>query len=362
MKPIAAAMVSVSGLTLTDTEKYLLSTYQPMGITLFKRNIDTVEQVQALTKEIREVIGRVDVLIAVDQEGGRVCRFEPPHFGKYISQFGIGSLSEKERLRLTELHAILIAEELQSLGVNLNYAPCLDVRYPETAPVLASRCFSDNPQVVADCGRVMIQTYLENEIIPCMKHLPGHGRVVVDPHLQLPRLDQTVDELTSDFLPFQTNAINCPMGMTAHIVIPEIDAEYPVTQSKNGIQVLIRETIGFDGFLISDAIDMRALRGSLTEKVESVLTAGCDGICYCGGDETELKQVLQTTPPLTDNARWRFADCFDSIDSYSKSINNSGVLRFEYEQLSEKASVPIDDYDAVEVLNQMSDKANEKNG
>ena len=356
MNPIIAAMVSVSGLGLTDTEKYLLSTYQPMGVTLFKRNIDTSEQVQTLIKDIRETIGREDVLIAVDQEGGRVCRFEPPYFGSYISQYGIGSLPEKERLRLTVLQGQLIARELKIIGINLNYAPCLDVRHLETAPVLASRCFSNKPQIVAECGHTLIQTYLENGIIPCMKHLPGHGYAIVDPHLQLPCLTQTIDELVSDFLPFQMNAAICPMGMTAHIMIPEIDSENPITQSKKGIKTCIREMIGFNGFLISDAIDMRALKGTLSEKVNTSLSAGCDGVCYCRGDENELIQVLKATPPLTDNALRRFADCFNSVDSSLTPLIDESLLQIEYRYLAEKAVIPKDDYDAVEVLNQMSKK------
>lgn len=356
MTQIKSAMVSVAGLKLSEQEKYLLSTHQPIGVTLFKRNIETPEQVQALTKEIREAIGRMDVLIAVDQEGGRVCRFAPPYFDSYISQYGIGSLPKAERLRLCALQGILIADELRSLGVNVNYAPCLDIRYAETASVLKSRCFSDDAKIVADCGRILINTYLENGIIPCMKHLPGHGRATVDPHLHLPHINQTIEELKADFLPFQVNADTCPMGMTAHIVIPSIDSALPVTQSAKGIQTLIRRIIGFDGFLLSDAIDMRALQGTLAEKTKSVLRAGCDAVCYCGGEVEELQAVLESTPVLTDDSLWRLNECLDIVNQNPKEMDILDLLRAEYDRLASKAQVPIEDYDAVEVLNQMKNK------
>ncbi len=355
MTPTIAAMVSVSGLVLTDREKQLLSRYQPMGVTLFKRNIATMKQVKSLILSIREVIGRNDVLIAVDQEGGRVCRFEPPIFDMYISQSAIGSLPDSERERMTYLHALLIADELRNLGVNLNYAPCLDVRYPETAPVLSSRCFSDNPSIVGDCGEILIHTYCENGIIPCMKHLPGHGRVVVDPHLNLPRLTQSLSDLESDFMPFRMNALSCPMGMTAHIIIPETDTQYPITLSSNGIQTLIRQEIGFDGFLISDAIDMRALRGTIAEKTRSVLSAGCDGVCYCLGDTDELEVVLKAAKPLSDEGLRRLNDCWTVLSDCLPEIDRN-ALRVEYETLSGKAIHPVEDYDAVEVLNRLHSK------
>lgn len=353
MTLIRSAMVSIAGLTLTDGEKKLLSTYQPIGVTLFKRNILNPAQVAALTAQIREVIGRDNVFIGIDQEGGRVCRLTPPFFkGPYISQYGIGSLNETERLRMAELQALLIGDELRSVGINLNYAPCLDVRSADTPPVLASRCFSENPIDVAACGRKMIETYQKMKVVPCMKHLPGHGRATVDPHLNLPVLSNSLAELEKDFEPFRANAAICPMGMTAHIVIPEIDSQNPVTQSYKAITELIRARIGFDGFLISDAIDMHALKGTLPEKTRAVLAAGCDAVCYCGGREADLEAVLKETSFLTDNALERLKKCEKIFLSDSSASVNSMVWE-EYTYFAQRAAVPTEDYDAVEVLHQL---------
>ena len=304
MKPILAAMLSVSGLELTNAEKRLLEKANPMGITLFKRNVQSKQQVKALIYSIKEVIGREDVLIAVDQEGGRVCRFGEPEWPHYVSQYSLGSLKGREGEKLTYLHGKLIASDLKEIGVNWNYAPVMDVLYPDTTNALGNRIFSSDEKVVAKRGKILLDVYQENGICPCVKHLPGHGRAVVDPHLNLPVLSQSLKELEKDFYPFHAIGKTAPAGMTAHIVISEVD-DKPVTQSKKAIQDIIRERIGFKGFLISDAIDMQALQGTLTERTQACLEAGCDAICYCFGEEDGLKEVIKATSPLTDEAQER---------------------------------------------------------
>lgn len=352
MKPILSATLSISGTTLTDNEKYLLSEANPIGVTIFKRNIQSLEQIAALTHSIKEVIGRPNVIIAVDQEGGKTSRFDPPLTDSFLAQYSIGMLPPCERMEATSLQGHLISDVLCMAGVNLNYAPCLDIRYPSTADVLKSRSFSTDKEVVAECGRVLIETYKSRGIIPCMKHLPGHGRVVSDPHLDLPVIMDSLEEIARDFYPFQQNAITCPMGMTAHILIPAIDEKYPITQSKIGIETLIRGEIGFDGFLISDGIEMHALKGSLRENTLYALEAGCDAVCYCRGDEEGMREVIEACRPLSDKGLERLAKCV----SIFNNMHRTPVHAIErYAVYKEKAQVCHDDYDAVEVLNQMHD-------
>ncbi len=352
MKPILSATLSISGTTLTDNEKYLLSQANPVGVTIFKRNIQSFEQVAALTHSIREVIGRPDVIIAVDQEGGQTSRFDPPLTDSFLPQYSIGMLPPFERMEATSLQGHLIADILHRAGVNLNYAPCLDIRYPSTADVLKTRCFSTDKKVVAECGRILIETYKSRGIIPCMKHLPGHGRVLCDPHLDLPVINTPLAEFTRDFYPFQQNAYACPMGMTAHILIPEIDDKYPITQSKVGIETLIRGEIGFDGFLISDGIEMHALKGSLRENTLYALDAGCDAVCFCRGTEAGMREVISACRPLSDKGLERLAKCVSVLNNSNRTPLHA-VER--YATYREKAPDCRDDYDAVEVLNQMDD-------
>ncbi|MBQ3696190.1 MAG: beta-N-acetylhexosaminidase [Alphaproteobacteria bacterium] len=351
MKSILAAMLSVSGLELTDAEKHLLEKANPMGITLFKRNVQDKRQVKALIKSIKEVIGREDILIAVDQEGGRVCRFSPPEWPHYVSQYSLGSLNGKMGEEITRLHGSLIAADLRELGVNWNYAPVLDVAYPDTTPALGNRIFSTNEKKVAARGKILLDVYQASGICPCVKHLPGHGRAVVDPHLNLPILPQSLKELEKDFYPFHAVGRDAPAGMTAHIVISAVD-DKPVTQSKKAIEEIIRGRIGFHGFLLSDAIDMKALGGSLAERTKTSLEAGCDAVCYCFGIEDELKEVIKAARPLTDEAMERFARIHEIVVQKPAKFDRKKAY-CRYAELAEKTQNLTTDYDAVEVLHKM---------
>ena len=351
MKPVLAAMLSISGPELTSAEKRLLASSNPMGITLFKRNVQNKTQVQALIRSVKEVIGREDVLIAVDQEGGRVCRFAPPGWPMYVSQYSLGSLKGKEGKELTCLHGRLIASDLKELGVNWNYAPVMDVLYPDTTNALGNRIFSSDEKEVAAYGKILLDTYQENGICPCVKHLPGHGRAVVDPHLNLPILPQSLTELKKDFYPFHAVGQDAPAGMTAHIVISAVD-DKPVTQSKKAIQEIIRGRIGFKGFLISDAIDMKALGGSLAERTKTSLDAGCDAVCYCFGVEEELKEVIKAARPLTDEAAERFARIQSVVRKSPLSLDREKAY-CRYTELAQKTKNLTTDYDVVETLHKM---------
>ncbi len=354
MKPILAAMLSVAGTELTDVEKYLLEQANPMGITLFKRNVQNKKQVKDLVHSLKETIGRDDVLIAVDQEGGRVSRFAEPEWSPYVSQYSLGSLKGEEGEEITRLHGMLISEDLREMGVNWNYAPVLDVAYPDTTLALSNRIFSDDEKDVAARGKILLETYQKMGICPCVKHLPGHGRAVVDPHLNLPILHQSLTELEKDFYPFQVIGNEAPAGMTAHIVLSAVD-DKPVTQSKKAIQEIIRGRIGFKGFLISDSIDMMSLGGSLAERTQTSLEAGCDAVCYCFGIEDELKEVILAARPLTDEAMDRFDKIRRVVVEKTNNIDKDTLYQ-RYIELGKKTEKLITDYDAVEILLKMQEK------
>ncbi len=350
MKSIRACLLSVSSLKLTSFEKRVLEQANPLGVTLFKRNIQNLEQVKALTQSIKEVIGRENVLIATDQEGGRVCRFESEKT-PFLAQRAIGGMPPDLAVETARLHACLMADILLEAGVNVNFAPCLDVLTPETAPVLKSRCFSDHEKTVADLGKILIKTYLQKGILPCMKHMPGHGRTTTDPHLRLPVITADEKTLQKDFYPFQQAAALCPMGMTAHIVVSAVDEAAPATQSSKVIHHLIRDEIGFRGLLLSDALEMKALSGGLSEKTQKALNAGCDAVCYCLGEEDGLAEMAAETPFLTDEALQRFLTACRTFEC--KPVDTpSGALE-KYQRLVRLAPDVTDDYDAVEVLYQL---------
>ena len=345
MRKILPAFLSCQGLTLTEAEKKLFAQYNPLGVCLFAKycnNIQDNAQLSALTREIKEVIGRDDVLIAVDQEGGRVRRLLEPEFT---------AVTAAENLNTTELvkaHAYHISHDLKNSGINVNFAPVLDIMQPETSNVLAGRCF---PKEHGRFGFVMVHEYISHGICPCIKHLPGHGRTKADPHLTLPIIDADLATLQSDFAPFKATA-DAPMGMAAHILLQAVDAENPVTFSAKAIQQTIRQEIGFNGFLVSDAIVMQALSGTIADRTRRALAAGCDAVCLGNADFAANEALCQSGAELTDEAAERLKkikqiiDKTDKFSDYEKIKNNycamlKNIISYDYH------------YDATEVLNRL---------
>lgn len=353
-KPISAAIVSISSHQLTDEEKFLLEKSNPVGVCLFNRNIKTKSQIKNLIKELKETIGRNNILIAIDQEGGRVRRLTPPEFRNYASNIEISSLPFNNACKAAQLHCELISHDLNDLGINVNFAPVLDRLYDNTNNVLKSRCFSNNVNLISSLGKIMVDTYIKNGILPCIKHLPGHGNASADPHLSLPIISINSEEYKNDLFPFINNN-HSPLAMTAHIIVPFIDNQNPITQSKIGIQKLIREKIGFNGFLISDAIDMHALKGTITQKAIKSLDAGCDCVCYALGNSAELKELTENCPKLSDEAQQRLDKALQILHN---KTNHSNIkhLSNEYSNLLTHITPYKEDYDATEVLNKLQSK------
>lgn len=347
-KPVIAAFLSLSGTSLNDDEKKLLEKYNPLGITFFNRNLESKDQVKCLTQTIREVVGHDEILLAVDQEGGRVNRLKAAGFNDYAFQRTLGLIDDPQ---ITALHSDLIANDMISVGINFNYAPVLDIDYPETTMALKGRCFGADKNLIAKHGKIMIQTYLKRGICPCIKHLPGHGRAQNDPHLGLPVIDVPLSQFDNDLYPFKQSA-DCPAAMTAHILIPRIDAQNPITLSAKGIDFLIRGKIGYDGFLISDALDMHALKGSILDKAEAAWHAGCDAVCYCGGDIGQNLKLCAQGRVLSDKALERYQNIKKCIMSKEKLINLDHNAKKYYSLISQFNDDDII-YDATEVLHQL---------
>lgn len=347
-KPILAAFLSIADTTLSDDEKKLLETYNPFGIALFNRNLSSPQQVKNLTNKLYEVVGHDNIMIAADQEGGRVNRLKNIGFPYYAFQRTLGKIDNEE---ITSTHCQLIARDMLSLGINFNFAPVLDIEYPQTTMALKGRCFSNNPKLVAKHGKISVDTYLQSGICPCIKHLPAHGRAESDPHLGLPIIQTPLSELQDDFYPFKM--LNyCPTAMTAHIIIPEIDNKNPITLSKRGINELIRQHIGFQGLLISDALEMRALKGSITQKAQAAWSAGCDIICYCMGNYSENENLCQNGKYLNDKQLETFFKIKKQLAGKKKLINIDNNQKRYYTLTSQFNDDDIN-YDATEVLHQI---------
>ncbi len=302
----------IEGLSLTDHEHHLIRTWDPYGFILFNRpgrkNIDTPDQVRALTDQIRAASGRADCPILIDQEGGRVARMGPPHWPSFLPYEHYGQLYEQDQVRARDQLAndtAGIARILNDAGINVNCAPVMDLRYPGAHDIIGNRSFGADPDMVADLADVVCRTYLDHGITPVIKHAPGHGRALSDSHLDLPRVDVPYNELVrTDFRPF-TLLSQKPYApqvwmMTAHILYPELDPAYPATLSSNIIHNVIRKEIGFTGTIIGDDLYMKALDpyGDVPARAAASLAAGCDLALDCFGAVHDLEKVAQAVSKM----------------------------------------------------------------
>lgn len=299
-----------AGPTLTQDEVAFFKDADPWGLILFARNVETPDQVKALTSSFRKAVGRENAPVLVDQEGGRVQRLKPPHWPKYPAPKLYGDLYEtspENGLRAAWLGARLIAGDLFDVGITIDCMPCLDVRFPDTVDAIGDRALSADPEIIAALGKVMLDGARAGGVLPVIKHIPGHGRACVDSHLELPRVNANVQELKNvDFQPFKALS-SVSLGMTAHIVYEEIDPETAGTQSTRIIQDVIRKEIGFEGCLMSDDISMNALGGDFVERSAKIVEAGCDIVLHCNGDMDEMVAVAKAVPLLAGEAERRCA-------------------------------------------------------
>jgi len=304
----SAAILGCAGTTLTAEEVAFFKDVKPWGFILFKRNIADPNQVRALTAALRETVGRPDAPILIDQEGGRVARLQPPHWRTYPPGRAYGALVANDPLtarEITRLGSRLIAHDLTSLGINVDCVPVLDVPDPKGHEIIGDRAYGDTPQQVATLGRAAAEGLLAGGVLPIIKHIPGHGRAMSDSHLELPVVKAKLAELDErDFAPFRVLS-DMPMAMTAHVVYTAIDRNRPATTSKKAIKKIIRESIGFDGLLMSDDLSMKALSGDFKQRAKDSLSAGCDVVLHCNGDMAEMKAVMSGVGRLGKEARRR---------------------------------------------------------
>lgn len=305
------AIFGLSGPELTPYESTYFAQVQPLGFILMGRNCANPAQVRHLTTSLRALLRHTHAPILIDQEGGRVARLKPPHWSKLPSAGVIGAIYKYDPALGIEAAGILgslIGHQLRQLGITVNCAPVLDRAHPDMHDVIGDRSFAAEPEVVAVLGKAFATAMLEQGVLPVIKHLPGHGMVKVDPHLELPVVSQPLDELEPDFIPFRELA-GMPIGMTSHILFNKIDPEYPASQSSVIVDSIIRNKIGFDGLLLSDDLDMRALKGDLLCRSQRVLATGTDLILICNSNIAQISQIGTLLPPMTEAAwsRWERA-------------------------------------------------------
>jgi beta-N-acetylhexosaminidase len=300
-----AFITGVSGLELSAAERDFIRGERPWGFILFKRNIETPDQVSALVGGLRNCLGEADAPVLIDQEGGRVARLGPPHWPVYPPGAAFGALYDRDPklgFQAAGLSSRLIAADLIDLGITVDCLPLADVPVAGADAVIGNRAYGTEPAKVAAIARAVTEGLEQGGVLPVLKHIPGHGRATADSHFKLPTVDIPREELErTDFAAFQPLA-DLPMAMTAHVVFSALDPAQPATTSATIIRQVIRGVIGFQGLLMSDDVSMNALAGSIAERTRAIVNAGCDMVLHCNGKLDEMRDVARETPELTDEA------------------------------------------------------------
>jgi beta-N-acetylhexosaminidase len=285
-----------------------LRALDPAGVILFARNVEDPDQLLTLTTTVRAALGRPNLPILIDQEGGRVARLKGNHFRHPPAAGKLGRLFDQDpraALSAAFLNARLIAQQLSAAGINVDCAPVADVPQPGAHDVIGDRAFHAEARVALLLARATARGLLAGGVQPIMKHVPGHGRGLADSHLALPVVEASLAELAAtDFVPFRGLARLSPWAMTAHIRYTALDPAAPATLSRPVIGGVIRRAIGFHGVLVSDDLRMKALEGRVDRLATAALEAGCDLALDCAPGPEDWPALAAAVPRLRP-ASWR---------------------------------------------------------
>jgi beta-N-acetylhexosaminidase len=313
MKPV---IFGLSGLVLTADERAFFADADPAGYILFKRNVESHDQLRALTDDLRALSGRDNLPILIDQEGGRVQRMQPPVWDALPAAgepFGrLYDTAPMSAIEAARANAEAIAITLREVGITVDCLPLLDVRQRGAHDIIGDRSFGSDPMRVAALGRAVLDGLRAGGCCGIVKHVPGHGRAMVDSHLALPTVTASVEELEADIAPFAALS-GAPMAMTAHVVYEAWDKDRCATLSPTVIKDIIRGKIGFDGLLMSDDIDMKALSGTAGGKARAAIDAGCDIALDCWGRMDEMIDIATQLPEIADVSRARLDRAMDGL-------------------------------------------------
>ncbi len=304
-----AAIYAPLGFELSPDEQRFFRDATPAGFILFRRNCENPRQLQRLTDSLRNLTGRADLPILIDQEGGRVARMRPPEWPAFPAAERFARLYEaapSSAIEAVRSNARALALMLRSCGINVDALPLLDVRQEGATDIIGDRALGSEPMQVAALGRAVLDGLRSAGVVGIVKHMPGHGRALVDSHKELPVVTASAEELDVDLEPFERLA-SAPMGMTAHVVYAAWDPDRPASMSPVIIHEIIRGRIGFDGWLMSDDIGMEALQGDFGSRAAGVIAAGCDAALHCSGKMDEMVAIASAVPAMAPEGEARLA-------------------------------------------------------
>lgn len=315
---VKGVIFSCEGFKLKKKEKLFFSKTNPFGFVLFKRNFKNKLQVTNLIKEIKEITLNKKLLVFIDQEGGKVQRFDNEEFNKIPAQSFFGNIYNKNRpmaKKLAYYNAYVIGQQLKDVGIDVNFSPVLDIRFSYGNKVIGNRSFGKNVEMISILGKQYCRGFRDSGIFPVLKHFPGHGRSKKDSHLELPRLKVSFKNLVqSDIKSFRYLKDEI-FVMLAHIVYENVDKNI-ATYSQKLINELLIKKMKFNGLIITDDLSMKALKGSIEERTIKSYDAGCDIVLYCDAKLNEMKTIYE-------NSRFINTKKLEYLKEYKKNLCTS---------------------------------------
>lgn len=309
------AIFGLSGLTLTDDERAFFRDSAPAGYILFGRNIENRTQLRRLTDTLRELDGRANLPILIDQEGGRVARMKAPEWPDFPSGAAFDALYERapaSAIEAARLNAMALASMLAEVGITVDCLPLLDVRQPGASDVIGDRALGSEPMRVAALGRAILSGLQDGGVVGVVKHIPGHGRALLDSHKALPVVDAHDRELQTDLAPFAALR-DAAMAMTCHVIFKAWDPDLPATLSPTIIGSVIRQRIGFHGLLMTDDLDMEALSGDVPSRAAAAIAAGCDLALNCWAKMDDMVGIANALDPIGADSLARLEGAMERI-------------------------------------------------
>ena len=301
------AIAGFAGHSIPADLRALAREFDLAGVIFFARNVESPEQVAELSREAQSLAHELPLWVSVDQEGGRVARLKAP-FTVWPPMQTLGRSGDEQ---LAVRFARALASELKAVGVSLDYTPVLDILTNPSNPVIGDRALAARAEDVARLGRAIVETLQAEGVAACGKHFPGHGDTSTDSHFELPLVEHPPDRLEAvELVPFRAAiAARVSSIMTAHILVPALDAERPATLSPTIVDGLLKKKLGFDGLVLTDDIEMKAIgnRYGVPEATVAAVSAGCDAVLMCGTAqdvqaaalEAVIRAVEQGTLPVT---------------------------------------------------------------
>jgi beta-N-acetylhexosaminidase len=317
---------SLPGTTLTPEIRSLAREFQLGGVTLFKRNIEAPEQVAELSHDLQGLASELPLWVAIDQEGGRVARLQAP-FTEWPPMATLGRSGDHT---LAHRFAAALAAELKAVGITLDYAPVLDIHTNPKNPVIGDRALGEDAETVARLGAAVIRGLQANGVAACGKHFPGHGDTSVDSHQALPVVEHPPDRIRRvECVPFREAIRNdVAFMMTAHILVPSLDEQNPATLSRAIVHGMLRNELGFEGVILSDDLEMKALADTYdpSEAAVRAIAAGCDGVLVCRHLSSERTQdgevqaaVLEALVHAVEDGRIPYTRAEDALSRNRKA-------------------------------------------